>query len=92
MADIEATKLCTMNVSLTPKLVRHVQSQVGGEFGNASEYVRELLRRDMLGKKNASLAPLTEQDLAEIAAQPNADPVLARMSRHSATVSRKARS
>ena len=92
MADIEAMKLCTMNVSLTPKLVRHVQSQVGGEFGNASEYVRELLRRDMLGQKNASLAPLTEQDLAEIAAQPNADPVLVRMARHSATVSRKARS
>jgi Arc/MetJ-type ribon-helix-helix transcriptional regulator len=85
-------KLCTMNVSLTPKLVRHVQSQLGGEFGNASEYVRELLRRDMLAKQHAALAPLCKRDLVQIAAQTEDDPVFAQMARHSATVSRKARS
>ena len=86
-----AMKLCTMNVSLTPKLVRHVQSQLGGQFGNASEYVRELLRRDMLAQQNASLAPLSERDQAEIATQIDDDPVLAQMARHSVAVSRKAR-
>jgi Arc/MetJ-type ribon-helix-helix transcriptional regulator len=85
-------KLCTMNVSLTPKLARHVQSQLGREFGNASEYVRELLRRDMLAKQQASLAPLSKLDLAQVAAQTEADPVFAQMARHSAMVSKKARS
>ena len=85
-------KLCTMNVSLTPKLARHVQAQLGSEFGNASEYVRDLLRRDMLAKQNASLAPLSKRDLATIAAQPEGDPVFAHMARHSAAVSRQARS
>jgi Arc/MetJ-type ribon-helix-helix transcriptional regulator len=80
-----------MNVSLTPKLARHVQSQLGGDFGNASEYIRELLRRDMLAKQNVSLAPLSKGDLAEIAAQAQDDPLLEQMARHSATVSKKAR-
>lgn len=84
-------KLCTMNVSLTPKLARYAQSQVGDKFGNASEYIRELLRRDMLAQQNASLAPLKERDLAEIAAQTDGDPVLAQMARHSAAMSKKVR-
>lgn len=84
-------KLCTMNVALTPTLARHVQSQLGAEFGNASEFVRELLRRDMRARQNASLAPLPKRDLAEIAAQTENDPVLAQMARHSAAVARKAR-
>jgi Arc/MetJ-type ribon-helix-helix transcriptional regulator len=84
-------KVRIMNVSLTPKLARHVQSQLGGDFGNASEYIRELLRRDMLAKQNASPAPLSKRDLAEIATQAQDDPVFERMARHSATVSKKAR-
>ena len=92
MAHIVAMKLCTMNVSLTPTLARHAQSQVGGKFGNASEYIRELLRRDMRAQQNASVAPLSERDLAEIAAQTDDDPVLAQMARHSVAVSKKARS
>lgn len=82
---------CTMNVSLTPRLARHVQAQVGGEFGNASEYVRELLRRDMLARQQASLAPLSESELAEIAARSEDDHVLQQMARHSAALSRKSR-
>jgi Arc/MetJ-type ribon-helix-helix transcriptional regulator len=80
-----------MNVSLTPKLLRHLQSQLGSDFGNASEYVRDLLRRDMAAKRNASLAPLPKSDVAEIAAQTERDPVFRQMARHSAAVSRKAR-
>jgi Arc/MetJ-type ribon-helix-helix transcriptional regulator len=85
-------KLRTMNVSLTPKLARHVQSQLGGEFGNASEYIRELLRRDMLTKRRDSLAPLSKRALAQIAAQIEPDPVFAQMARHSASLAKKARS
>ena len=85
-------KTCTMNVSLTPRLARHVQAQVGGEYGNASEYIRALLHRDLLARQQASLAPLSRRDLAQIAAQAEGDPVLAQMARHSAAVSRKARS
>jgi putative addiction module CopG family antidote len=84
-------KVRTMNVSLTPKLARYVQSQVGENFGNASEYIRELLRRDMLAKRSASLAPLSPRDLADISSQPEADPVFEQMSRHSVAVSRKSR-
>jgi Arc/MetJ-type ribon-helix-helix transcriptional regulator len=80
-----------MNVSLTPKLVRYLQSQLGGDFGNASEYVRDLLRRDMAAKERASLAPLSEGDLEAIAAQADDDPAFSRMARHSAAVSRKVR-
>ncbi|MBM3881564.1 MAG: hypothetical protein FJ387_17875 [Verrucomicrobia bacterium] len=83
-------KVRTMNVSLTPRLARHVQAQLGGEFGNASEYIRDLLRRDMLAKQEASLAPLSRRDLAAIAAQTKDDPVFEQMARHSAAVSRKA--
>jgi Arc/MetJ-type ribon-helix-helix transcriptional regulator len=92
MDHLVAMKPCTMNVSLTPKLARHVQSRVGSEFGNASEYIRELLRRDMLAKQDASRAPLSERDLAELATQTSDDPVLVQMARHSVTVSKKARS
>jgi Arc/MetJ-type ribon-helix-helix transcriptional regulator len=84
-------KLCTMNVSLTPKLARHVRSRLGGDFANASEYIRELLRRDMLAQQNACLAPLSERKLAEIATRGDDDPVFARMIRHSVVVSKKAR-
>jgi putative addiction module CopG family antidote len=80
-----------MNVSLTPRLARYVQAQVGGEFGNASEYVRELLRRDMLARQQASLAPLSKRELAEIAARSEDDHVHQQMARHSAALSRKNR-
>jgi len=91
MGYLGGMKVRTMNVSLTPKLARHVQSQLGGDFGNASEYIRELLRRDMLARQNASLAPLSKRALAEIAGLAEDDPGFEQMARHSAAVSRKAR-
>jgi Arc/MetJ-type ribon-helix-helix transcriptional regulator len=84
-------KIRTMNISLTPSLARHVRSQLGNDFGNASEYIRELLRRDMLAKQSASLAPLSARDLAEIADRAEPDPTFAEMTRHSAALSKKAR-
>ena len=39
--------MATMNVSLTGRLRDFVDSQVErGEYGSASEYIRELIRRD----------------------------------------------
>jgi len=64
---------------------------LGGEFGNASEYIRELLRRDMIAKQNASLAPLSARDLAEIAGRVETDSTFGEMARHSAALSKKAR-
>lgn len=81
-----------MNVSLTPRLAQYVQSQLGGDFANASEYIRDLLRRDMQAKQTVSLTPLSKRDLAEIAVQVNDDPVFERMSKHSAVMSSQARS
>lgn len=91
MGNIAGMKIRTMNVSLTPKLARYVQSQLGDDFANASEFIRELLRRDMLTKHHAALAPLSKRDLAEIAAQSETDPAFEQMARYSATISRKAR-
>ena len=91
MSEGVAMKIRTMNVSLTPRLARHVQSQLGGDFANASEYIRELLRRDMLAKRTACLSPLSSRDLAEIAGQIESDPVFERMARHRAAISKRAR-
>jgi antitoxin ParD1/3/4 len=44
--------MATMNVSLTPKLKAFVDSRVeSGDYGNASEYVRELLRKEQERQK-----------------------------------------
>lgn len=91
MAHLVGMKVRTMNVSLTPKLARYVQSQLGDEFGNASEYIRDLLRRDMIAKQSASLAALSHRDLVEIAAQTETDPVFEQMARHSAAVTKRVR-
>ena len=39
--------MATMNISLPDAMKRHVEAQVrSGEFANASDYVRDLIRRD----------------------------------------------
>jgi hypothetical protein len=92
MVHIAAMKRCAVNVSLSLGLARHVQSQLGGELCNASESVRDVLRRDRLSKQHASLALLRKRDLAQIAAQTEDDLVFAQMARHSAAMSKSARS
>ncbi len=42
------TAMSTMNVSLPDELKSYVDDQVGaGAYGSTSEYVRDLIRRDM---------------------------------------------
>ena len=70
----------SMSISLTASLREWIEAQVkGGRYGNASEYLRELIRRDqerkyeerleqliLKGVKTGTAAPLTEQDWVEL--------------------------
>lgn len=44
--------MATMNISLTEKLKNFVESKVeSGDYGNASEYVRDLIRKEQARAK-----------------------------------------
>ena len=72
--------MASLNISLPAPLREWIESQVkGGRYGNASEYVRELIRRDqerqaqqrleqvlLEGVKSGKASPLTKQDWAEL--------------------------
>jgi Arc/MetJ-type ribon-helix-helix transcriptional regulator len=51
-------KMSTMNISLTPNQSEYVRRTVEREFGNASEYFRELIRERMAREIEADLALL----------------------------------
>lgn len=56
----------TMNVSLPTPMKDWVEAQLsGGEYGNASEYVRDLIRRDQERKRKiAAFQKLVDEGLA----------------------------
>ena len=70
----------SLNVSLPAPLREWIDAQIkGGRYGNASEYLRELIRRDqerqaqerleellLEGIKSGTASPLTQQDWAEL--------------------------
>jgi len=70
----------SLNISLPAPLREWIEAQVkGGRYGNASEYVRELIRRDqerraqerleellLEGVKSGKASPLTQQDWSEL--------------------------
>ena len=72
--------MASLNISLPAVLRQWVDSQVqGGRYGNASEYLRELIRRDqerqaqdrleallLEGVRSGESSPLTQQDWAEL--------------------------
>ncbi len=72
--------MASLNISLPAPLREWIESQIkGGRYGNASEYVRELIRRDqerqaqqrleqvlLEGVKSGKASPLTKQDWAEL--------------------------
>ena len=72
--------MASLNISLPAPLREWIESQIkGGRYGNASEYVRELIRRDqerqaqqrleqmlLEGVKSGKGSPLTKQDWAEL--------------------------
>lgn len=57
--------MATMNVSLPDKMKQWVEDQVAtGRYGNASDYVRDLVRRDQdLSAKRAELERLIQEGL-----------------------------
>ncbi len=58
--------MSTMNISLPEEMKRWVESQArSGRFGNSSDYVRELIRRDQERQsKIAHMQALVEEGLA----------------------------
>jgi len=51
--------MATMNVSLPDRMKAWVEAQVeGGQYGNASDYVRDLIRRDQ--QERAQIKALQE--------------------------------
>ncbi len=72
--------MASLNISLPAPLREWIEAQIkGGRYGNASEYVRELIRRDqerqaqqrleallLEGVKSGTASPLTKQDWAEL--------------------------
>jgi antitoxin ParD1/3/4 len=70
----------SLNISLPAPLREWIDAQIkGGRYGNASEYLRELIRRDqerqarerleellLDGVKSGSASPLTKKDWAEL--------------------------
>jgi len=74
--------MATMNVSLPDQMKAWVEAQAEtGRYANASDYVRDLIRRDQeRGAKIAALQSLIEEGLASGDAQPlDPDAFLARM-------------
>jgi Arc/MetJ-type ribon-helix-helix transcriptional regulator len=51
-------KMDTMNISLTPQQSEYVRRTVDRDFGNASEFFRDLLRERMRREIEADLAVL----------------------------------
>jgi len=55
----------TMNVALTDALRAFVTARVqSGAYGNASEYIRDLIRKDQEAQRRQSLRQLLEEGLA----------------------------
>ncbi|MBI4661906.1 MAG: hypothetical protein HY735_24050 [Verrucomicrobia bacterium] len=48
-------KMSTMNISLTPEQSEYVRRAVDRDFGNASEFFRDLIRERMKGEIEADL-------------------------------------
>jgi antitoxin ParD1/3/4 len=64
--DLEATAMSTMNISLPEAMKRWVERQArSGRFGNSSDYVRELIRRDQERQaKIALMQALVDEGIA----------------------------
>ena len=60
----------TMNISLTPEQAEYVRRTVARDFGNASEFFRDLLRERMKREIEADLA-LLQSTTASAPAGPN---------------------
>jgi antitoxin ParD1/3/4 len=62
----------TMNIALPEALRAYVASRVeSGQYGNTSEYIRELIRKDQREQRNQRLRALVEDGLASGPATPD---------------------
>jgi antitoxin ParD1/3/4 len=65
------SKTSTMNIALPEPMRAYVAERVsGGHYGNTSEYVRELIRRDQRDQERLRLRALVEEGLASGPATP----------------------
>ena len=63
---------CTMNIALPEPLRNYVSERVeSGQYGNTSEYVRELIRKDQREQAITRLRGLLEEGLASGPATPD---------------------
>ena len=63
--------ICTMNMALLEPMRAYVTERVAsGQYGNTSEYVRELIRKDQREHAIASLRALVAEGLASGPATP----------------------
>lgn len=66
------TSASTMNIALPEPLRAYVAQRVAsGDYGNTSEYVRELIRKDQREQRIDRLRALVEQGLASGPAAPD---------------------
>jgi antitoxin ParD1/3/4 len=64
----------TMNIALPEPLRAYVAERVAsGQYGNTSEYVRDLIRRDQQEQDLARLRRMLEDGLASGAPRPDTD-------------------
>jgi len=75
--------MATMNVSLPESLKAWVEEQVdGGAYGNASDYVRDLIRRDQeRTRKIAAMQARVDEGLASGVSESTMDEIAAEASR-----------
>jgi antitoxin ParD1/3/4 len=73
--------MATMNVSLPAAMKAWVEEQVQtGKYGNSSDYVRDLVRRDQeRAEARAKLQQMVDEALASGISDINRDELLARM-------------
>ncbi len=66
------TNINTMNIALPEPMRAYVAERVGsGQYGNTSEYIRELIRKDQREQTVARLRAMVEEGLASGPAVPD---------------------
>ena len=72
--------MATMNVSLPDQMKEWVEGQVqAGKYGNSSDYVRDLIRRDQRTYAQGQLQQMVDEALASGITDMTREQLLARM-------------
>ena len=74
--------MATMNVSLPEEMKRWVEDQTHtGRYGNASDYIRDLIRKDQDKKSMAELQALITQGMESGISERTTDQIIAEAKR-----------